>query len=190
VGPAQDWNELIWDWKSLDALPQEDVAVSLYAVRSDQTDSLILEDISRGTYPLGNVDADEFPYMRLQADVADSVQLTAPQLDNWHVLYNPAADIVIDPITNWSFQRDTVMEGETIRLTCSARNVTDFDFDSLLVRFTAQWPDRTTQAGGPAYATRRVPAVSSPSEFSFDLATGGQEHGGRHEPDHRPEPGQ
>lgn len=172
VGPAQSWNELIWDWESVDQMPLEDANVSLYAVRPDQTDSLVLDNVTRGTYNLGNVDADRFPYMRLRAHVEDSIRLTAPQLDNWHVLYSPAADVAIDPITDWSFQRDTIMEGETLRVTCSARNVSGTDFDSLLVKFTVQWPDRSSQEVGRV----RYGAIAAGDlmSFTYDLPTAGR----------------
>ncbi|MEL6594217.1 MAG: C25 family cysteine peptidase, partial [Bacteroidota bacterium] len=38
IGPALSWDEMFWDWKSIDPLPEEDAQVSIFAVRQDGSD--------------------------------------------------------------------------------------------------------------------------------------------------------
>lgn len=171
IGPASDWFDMFWNWNSLDAYVAERMDVAVYAVRADNSDSLIYSGLPRGNYPLTGVDATEFPYMRLQAESRDSVEYTAPQLDHWHVIYNPAPDAVIDPITNWEFNRDTVMQGETVSLRFNARNITEWDMDSLLVRFSVRDAERN-----PLYSADRrfgelqaLQALTMDHSFATDL---------------------
>lgn len=135
IGPSVNWRELIWDWSSVDPFVNEKMTVNAYAIRSDNTDTLIYSGLTPGNYTLAALDADAFPFMRLEAEMTDSVYLTAPQLDNWYVLFDAAPDAAIDPVDNFVFLNDTVLEGATISVEYSVRNLTDLDMDSLLVKY-------------------------------------------------------
>jgi len=143
VGPAAEWTDMIWDWSSVDLFPDESMQVEVYALRPDNSDSLVYSGLPLGSHSLAGIDADRFPFLRLEALVEDSIQLTAPQLDHWHVLYNPAPDVLIDPTESWVFDRDSVQLGESISVDFMVRNISDYDMDSLLVRFTVRDAERS-----------------------------------------------
>ncbi len=163
-GPAQSWESLFWDWKSREPFESEDVRVRAFGVRSDNTDSLVYSGLARGTYGLTSLDADRFPYLRLEADVVDSVSLTAPQLEHWHVLFNPAPDAVIDPAVNWAFERDSALRGEDLTVRFTARNVSEWAMDSLLVKFIVQDNQRNIVYN----ATERYAPLTALSEQVFN----------------------
>ncbi len=175
IGPATQWFDMTWDWKSLDQFPQESIKVSVYAVRTDNTDSLVYTGLPLGNYSLLAIDASSFPFLRLEAQTQDSIYLTAPQLEQWHVIYNPAPDALIDPTIEWTFDRDTVRKGESISVQFTTRNITENDMDSLLVRFSIKDINRTlvysgTQRYAPlprsssAILSHSVNTVNFPSE--------------------------
>jgi hypothetical protein len=142
VGPAISWQDLIWNWSSEDPFVEEDSRVSLYVSRDGLNDSLYFRDLTAGTYNLSGIDAYRYPFIKLKAAIKDSAFLTAPQLDHWHVIYSPAPDAVIDPISIWNFDRDSVLQGESIKIKYAAKNISGVDMDSLLVRYQVQLPDR------------------------------------------------
>ncbi len=148
VGPATEWFDMTWDWNSLDLFSQESMAVSVYAVRANNTDSLVYNGLPLGNYPLSTIDATSFPYLRLEAQAQDSIHLTAPQLEHWHVVYNPAPDALIDPTIEWTFDRDTVQKGEFVSIGFTTRNITEYNMDSLLVRFTVRDNNRSLVYSG------------------------------------------
>jgi hypothetical protein len=143
VGPALSWETVFWDWESLDPLPDEDSRLSIYAVRADGSDSLYRANLDRGNYDLTGLDASRFPYLRLGVQLKDSVRRTAPQLDNWHVLYETAPDAVVDPLSNFAFQSDTLWEGQDIFLQMGARNISDINMDSVDVLISLERADRS-----------------------------------------------
>jgi len=145
IGPSISWQELIWDWTTQDEAEEEYIDVKLYGVRADDTDSMLVETFTRGTYDLSTIDPVEFPFVRLEAAMKDSIYKTAPQLEHWHVLFVPAPDAVVNPIDNYLFSKDTVTEGETVFLQMGATNVTATNMDSLLVRFSLEKADRTAE---------------------------------------------
>lgn len=153
VGPSTEWGELIWDWSSLDPFINESVSLDVYGVRHNNTDSLILSDLSQGTYDLSGIDHNSFPYLKLVADGTDIVRYTAPQLDRWLVLYEAAPDALADPATHFTFLSDTVNEGEDVRMEMLTRNITSQDMDSLLVRYSLLRADRSeVELGEQRYA--------------------------------------
>jgi len=161
IGPALKWESLIWDWRSKDAIVQENINVAVYGVRRDGSDSLLKVDLLRGSYSLADIDAQEFPYLQLEGDFVDSIRRTAPQLDNWHVIYDPAPDAIIDLETDFAFQSDTLFEGQDIYLKMGAKNISQVDMDSVNVSIHLIREDRSLlpidtlriaplQAGGPS----------------------------------------
>ena len=169
VGPASSWNDLIWKWNSADPFVEEDTRVDLYVSHDGLTDSLVFQNLTAGSYSLTGIDADKYPFIKLKAAMGDSAFLTAPQLDNWHVLYDPAPDVVIDPISVWSFDRDSVVQGESISIKYAATNISESDMDSLLVRYMVQLPDRrTVEVGRHRFAPI---AAGQTLEHSYTFST-------------------
>ncbi len=168
IGPATDWRELYWGWESQDEFVQETVGLKAYSVQQNGRDSLILDTKDQQQiFNISGLDAQRFPYMRLEARVKDTVRRTAPQMDNWHVLYVPVPDAVIDPSTNFSFQKDTISEGEEVSIRMQARNITSIDMDSLLVKFSLLRSDRVQMV---LDSIRVAPLLANQSvDFSYSF---------------------
>lgn len=143
IGPASSWEELFWDWFTTDPIIQERIEISIYGERFDGSDSLFYENISAETFDISSIDAKEFHYLNLIAHLEDTARSTAPQLDNWHVLYAPTPDAVVDPITNFEFRSDTIIEGQDIFIHMGAKNISEQPMDSVKVKFYVDRADRS-----------------------------------------------
>lgn len=143
IGPALSWESLWWDWETIDPEPAEEMTVSLYAIDAQAKDSLIYTGEPKGTLDFSTIKAERFPYLRLEATGRDTTVRTAPQLEHWHVLFEPAPDIALDAVTNFEFRSDTLVEGEEFYLKVGARNVSELDIeDSILVVLYLDRQDR------------------------------------------------
>lgn len=172
VGPSTEWKQLFWGWETQDQFIQETVDVNVYGVGLNDVDSLFFTTSTTGLHAIDQIDASAFPYLRLEAALVDTIKRTAPQLDNWHVLFTPAPDAVVDPITNFVFESDTVYEGQDIFIHMGANNISEFGLDSLLVKFSVEREDRSvlfldTLRAGMLPAGGRV-------EFEYRFNTLGQ----------------
>ncbi|MEO0899862.1 MAG: C25 family cysteine peptidase [Bacteroidota bacterium] len=143
VGPAIEWDDLLWDWNSQDLINQENTTVDVYGIRPNGTKFLLKENLSKGTHDLSDINSGDYPYLELKANLEDTVYRTAPQMDNWHVFYEPATDAVVDLITNFEFRSDTVFEGEDVFIHMAARNIGSRDLDSIDVALSVEREDRT-----------------------------------------------
>ena len=122
---------------------QENAQVSLIGTDQNGEDSVLIRNLNEGVFDVSGIEAAAFPYLRLEGNLVDSITRTAPQLVDWHVLYTPAPDAVIDPLVNFSFQKDTVYEGEDVSIHLGARNISATDMDSVMVHFTLERQDRS-----------------------------------------------
>ena len=176
IGPAVGWEDLIWDWSTLDPFVNESTTLNVYALRPYNSDSLILQGLEKGTHDLRFLDHDRFPKLRIEARMDDKVNYTASQLDNWYVLYTPAPDAIADPLTLFEFLPDTVDEGANVTVSLASINVTDQDMDSLLVRYAVRRFDRSTvEVGLERYAP--LPGQDR-LDVSHSFSTGGLNLGG------------
>ncbi len=143
VGPALKWGSLDWDWNSPDIVNQEDVRVNLLGIRNNGSDSLLKMNLEKGNTDISGIDAEEFPFLQLRANKSDTIYHTAPQLDNWHLYYEPATDAVLDLVTRYEFQSDTVFEGQDVFIHMAARNIGSRDMDSVRVALAVEREDRS-----------------------------------------------
>ncbi len=133
AGPARQWNSLHWALAEVE--PEDEYSLDLYGIRGDSTQQLLAEGLTVRDTSLDWVNAAEFPYLRLEFNAADTLSRSSPQLLRWRTLYEGLPEAALDPTTYFRFQRDTVQQGEPVLLQIAARNLSDYNMDSLLVRY-------------------------------------------------------
>jgi hypothetical protein len=139
VGPSNTWKSLHWGYESVDNPLNEDIRLNLYGVRASGTEDILLQDILHGEFDIYNLDdsVDYLLYPHVKLDFYsrnDSVKIPA-QLNKWQLKFDPVAETAIDPSSGYFFCCDTVNEGEEIRFAVATRNISDFEMDSLHVKY-------------------------------------------------------
>ncbi|MEN7549979.1 C25 family cysteine peptidase [Rapidithrix thailandica] len=140
IGPAQAWGHSWAKFHDKDS-EQDLVKVDLYGINLNGTETLLQEAVNLTHEDLSNINASEYPYLRLMADIEDLTQQTPMQLKDWKVFYEPMPEGMLffagkapeqDPLP--SFQ-----EGDSIRYKFSFVNVSEVDFEkSLIVKYSLQ----------------------------------------------------
>ncbi len=180
VGPAVKWTELFWDWNSLDIQQNERALVSVYVPSLQSgTDSLVLGPVTRGTFSLSHIDAKLFPTLRLVAEISDSTYATPPQMNHWHIIYNPAPEALVDFKEEFSFYGDTLDDGESGWIQLQLESITPVDFsDSILVTYELENENRSYFSLG----SKKFPVLlgNQSYPFRFDFATLNRNFSGRY----------
>ena len=133
IGPSTDWESYWWGFNSPQELPGDKVTTEVYGVRKDGSDTLLLNSLEPASENISTIDAEVYPWLKLKANKKDPNNLTAPQLEHWHVHFTPAPEILIDPTTeHFAFKADTVQEGAPMMIQFTVRNISEYDMDSLL----------------------------------------------------------
>ncbi len=135
IGPARNWERLQQQFEQIEVADQ--YAVNVHGIRASGAKELLIENYSGRDTSLNQISAEEFPYLELQFSARDSVNRSPAQFGYWQVLYEGLPEAALNPLTaDFRFKRDTLQEGETLELDISIANVSRYDMDSLLVKFS------------------------------------------------------
>jgi Peptidase family C25 len=141
IGPAKKWENFYWKQDSEETIPGDTSSIEI--------ETFDINKNSLGAY-MFNINANDSvlnlesyasaalsPYVRLRSSIRDSINFTPPQLDRWHVLYEPTPEAAIDGTNGyyWTAANDTTDEGSEISFAIDVRNIFDVDMDSLLVHY-------------------------------------------------------
>lgn len=142
IGPASSWQNLTLDWSTLDPFVGDSLSVSVYGIRRDGSEALLIPHLTDTAISLGGINADSFPTLRLQGMARDMIHFTAPQLNEWEVFFDPVADLAVDA-NRGVMVPDTVEEGQIIPVSFFVRNLTSQTMDSVRVKYTLQASNRS-----------------------------------------------
>ena len=139
VGPALQWGSLHWRFKSLENPSSDKVNLNVIGIDNFGNENIIIANLSSDSldiYDLQNrISVQQYPYLKLQLLTKDTVYTTPSQLIRWHVVYDPAPETAIDPSVALMFHKETVEQGDSVKLRISTRNIGGVDMDSLLVTY-------------------------------------------------------
>ncbi|NTW34074.1 MAG: hypothetical protein HGB12_15900 [Bacteroidetes bacterium] len=79
-------------------------------------------------------------------------------MKRWQVLYDGIPETAIDPSINFSFYKDTLTEGDSVRFSTAIHNISEYNMDSLLVHYWVIDQNRTVH---PVYYHRYRPHPSN-----------------------------
>ena len=135
IGPALSWESLHWNMENFE-IGSDEVSLNVYGVSSNNTEALLHHNISVSDTTLNHIEAEQWPYLRLEFTAKDSIFKTSPHLDFWRIVYDPVPEAALRPDLNLSFQSDTLQQGEDLKLGIAIENISEVDMDSLLVRYS------------------------------------------------------
>lgn len=138
IGAARRWDSLFVDFHSLEYPSADTILLNIIGVDQAQNETILLsqlfaQDIKMNINSL--VDAQQYPYLRLEAYFRDDSLKTSPQLDYWMVTYEPVPEAALAPNLYFSFYRDTLQEGDKVKMSVAIKNVSEFDMDSLKIEY-------------------------------------------------------
>lgn len=138
IGPATNWKSIHWKQESYDQLNTDSVWLNVIGVRNSGLADTLISNIPAGQTSIdisGTIDAEQYPFLRLQVNMMDDENRTPAQMRYWKVFYDGIPETAIDPSQHFVFERDTVPEGEKILFSTAIHNISEYDMDSLLVRY-------------------------------------------------------
>ena len=136
IGPARSWESMQWKTSSLDNIPTDIFSMDVIGVDINGNDSLLIEQTIATDTALNQISAEEFPYLKLRFNSKDTIQKSTVQLDYWRVFYQGIPEVAINPSAHFTFQNDTLQQGERLGMSVAIENIGRYDMDSLLVNFS------------------------------------------------------
>ncbi|MBX9850395.1 MAG: hypothetical protein K2X86_01400 [Cytophagaceae bacterium] len=140
IGPAEDWTTLFRHVSYTESPVTDQYELSIIGVdlEGNNIDTVSISQID--ALPLsGIVNANQYPFIRLLAEVSDVTNVTPPQLERWQVIYSPVPEGIMNPALAGLSQYNTITrpEGDSISVCYAFENISLRDFtDTLQVKFT------------------------------------------------------
>jgi hypothetical protein len=132
---ALQWNEANWYPASMEE-ESDDLSFAVIGITPlGQKTELFSSEAENVSIDLSVLSPAQYPQIQLQAFLSDTVHLSAPPLDRWHIMHEPAPECALDPNFSFFLNQDTVKEGEMLRLSVAIKNISPTDMDSLLVHY-------------------------------------------------------
>ncbi|HOY31970.1 MAG TPA: C25 family cysteine peptidase [Bacteroidales bacterium] len=139
IGPASEWGSLHWRKRTFESLNTDSAKLFVLGIKPNgQTDTLIknLPPDSADIYNLSSrINASVYPYLKLLVFMRDDSLHTPAQMRRWQVLYEEVPETALNPSLHFAFYNDTIAEGETILFSTATQNISDYDMDSLLIKY-------------------------------------------------------
>ncbi len=135
IGPAARWETAHWQVSSLDNAPQNDSSyIQIFGIDDTDQETLVYTGIAKDI-TLSFIDAATYPRIRLMWTTLDTINLTSHHMPFWRVHYTPLPEAALNPITRFTLPGDTLGYGQTLNFRMAVENISDYDMDSMLVRF-------------------------------------------------------
>ncbi len=151
IGPSFEWQTLYWKRDSLDVMAADSVRLRIEEYDINQALINTIDTMFTPNDSILNlqniVDANQYPYIKLNIFNSDGINFTPAQIDRLHVLYSPVPEAAIDGSASYflSPNQDVLIEGQEISFAVDIRNVSDYDMDSLLVNYKIESADHQMQ---------------------------------------------
>lgn len=134
IGPASEWTSLHWrkGFHPTESSfnPRDSIYIDVIGINNNNEDTLLMSALSDFDVSLSPIDADDYPYLKLRAYVADDSLRTPPQLIKWQIYYEGVPEVALK---SYTFYGETMAEGDSIQFSTVIENISDYNIDSISV---------------------------------------------------------
>lgn len=138
IGPAVSWTTLYRKVEEQEASDTFSIKIIGVDIEGNHKDTL--EIIQKDSLDLNTVNGlDQYPYIKLLAEVQDKTLMTPPQLKEWQVIFGGVPEGIMNPslVGLSAYNTVTKPEGDSISICYAFENISDYDFlDTLQVKYT------------------------------------------------------
>ena len=133
IGPSNAWQSFNFQMNNTDASPSGRYWFDVIGINKNGQENKLASNINVSNYSLSNIDAIQYPFIKLRAYFVDSTYRTPHQFGFLQVKYAPASEAMLDPSSQFSFYNDKISQGDSISIKILARNISNIHYDSALV---------------------------------------------------------
>ncbi|UII20187.1 C25 family cysteine peptidase [Fulvivirga ligni] len=172
VGPSVNWQSLQAFISSPD-MPATDVnGIDVYGLTLDGNEMLLKSNLPMGVTSLTDINASQYPQLKLVLKTEDNDNLTAAQLVKWEVYYDgvPEGVLLLPDDAGTALEK---AEGDSFESTYGFKNISTFSYaDSVKVSYSLfNNATRTTTSYEKKIA---APEPGDTTRFNLDIPTLGQ----------------
>jgi len=139
IGPATEWKTLYHTIRKQGTRDRYTLAVAGFDPEG-KNETVLNPNITERVADISEIDAQKYPYLQLSVTLSDSLDATAPQLEEWLVLYTGVPEGIVRPdligLDKYAELSNQSDKGK-IEVKFAFENISDVNFsDSLVTRIT------------------------------------------------------
>jgi hypothetical protein len=140
IGPVSRWESLHWNQVPMESAPSPDlVHVNIFGLNSVTRawDTLVsgIQYATGKDTSLTWIPAATYPILKLQSYVQDDTYLTPAQMKYWRIYYDEVPECALNANNHFSFYRDPLEAGDTLKMSIAIDNIGNLPMDSLGFKF-------------------------------------------------------
>ncbi|MBO4580918.1 MAG: hypothetical protein J5701_01350 [Bacteroidales bacterium] len=138
-GPAKKWQTFSWEMQNNDISNGDTIKANIYGIDNQGNEALLISNINYSVYKdynlVNKINADQYPYARVDINFTDYQNRTLPQMKRLQLYYEdvPETSVCGD---NFYFYCDTIQQGDSLRISTSTKNVSSADMGNLLIKYS------------------------------------------------------
>ncbi len=144
-GPSSAWDALYWSFESeLGDSTRVRVLGGGLPAGLPLTQLADFNENTESWLALGQeVNAGQYPLLRLNAELRDEASQTPAQINHWQLRGEHVPECALNAANGFWFPNDTVQQGQPLPVAIAIENIGEYDMDSLLVNYTVNGPGTT-----------------------------------------------
>jgi hypothetical protein len=144
IGPSKKWNNAVLTFSG----NQNDViSHSIIGININGIENVLKSNITDSQINLEDIDANQYPYIKLKTNVSDNLEYTAPALSSWKVLFESYPELTFNPEFLNLFYSKELQEGDSLKISIGITNLKQSISDSLQIRYKITKDNRSNISG-------------------------------------------
>ncbi len=164
IGPSKKWSALKWEVKDSASFKTDVLEVSVFGITASGKHDSLFSTTARNV-SLQNVSAAVYPYLQLSFHTKNTTQRLTPSLSYWRVEYDGVPEIALNPNLQYSFYKDTLQQGDKMKMQIAMENISIYKTDSVLIKYSVSDENNAAVLTG----TRKLKALSPGDSTLVDL---------------------
>jgi len=155
IGPAQKWDSISWRQHPLVKNAHDSVRLNVMAIDNNGNSTILLKGVAPvvANMYITSLNPKQYPCLQFMLYTEDAVTHTPSQMNKWQVFYTPVPEVAVNPSIYYSFYKDTLYGGDTVRFKTVIQNVGDYAMDSM---YANAWITNTNGASTYLSGIRRT----------------------------------
>jgi hypothetical protein len=124
------WHK-VYVWSTAYDNYKDDFFYEVVGLNQSQQEVTLFGNIKSDTLDISSVSAAQYPQIKIIMHYNDDSLRTSLQLKHWIVTFDELPEASINPNHNYSFYKDSIQEGDSIRFNLAFQNITGYGLDSI-----------------------------------------------------------
>ncbi|UII24972.1 C25 family cysteine peptidase [Fulvivirga maritima] len=172
IGPATDWQTLVAYVQSDETPVTDNNYLEVWGVTSSGDEVMLKNNLSMGNTDLSDINAGQYPQLKVKLYTEDNDNLTAAQLVKWEVYFTGVPEGIL-LLPDEAANNKDLSEGEVFEADYGFKNISPYTFpDSISVAYTLF--NNTTRTSVRYNKNILAPEPGDTSRFSISMPTLGR----------------